>query len=227
MGDPLVKAAESTARKVAAKGVAGCAKLLTEVAESFGLDDAQRAEVERLFAADIHAERVLNLLAAERAARRNAIVRRTGRVLVALGSLYALASIVWLTVLLLGERVQAGQDPGKAALGARPPTSACEYIDGGSLGRGSHHVGSIALIDPRTGEIFEADDDDMAERQMHAYSLELAKPWQVAAYDRVVQFNRQPFLERVQFSFRGWPGLGKSPGLGDKEDRCEGADASR
>lgn len=41
----------------------------------------------------------------------------------------------------------------------------------------------IQLIDPKTGKVYEADDEAMAQRQMHAFGLDRAAPDQVQAYD--------------------------------------------
>lgn len=67
--------------------------------------------------------------------------------------------------------------------------------------------GKIQLVDPKNGLIFEADDEDMAQRQMLAYGLERAKSDQITTYDeRIRSRNLVGALKSIPETLGGMAG---------------------
>lgn len=54
----------------------------------------------------------------------------------------------------------------------------------------------INLVDPKSGEIFEAADEDMATRQMQAFGLQRAQPQQIQSYD--IQQRSTGFVDKAK-----------------------------
>lgn len=85
----------------------------------------------------------------------------------------------------------------------------------------------IQLVDPKTGQIFEADDEGMAERQMQAFGLQRAAPEQVQTYDEAQRSTT--LLDKAQVAGQMLVGqgaelieAGSRAGLGVQVDELTG-----
>jgi hypothetical protein len=102
---------------------------------------------------------------------------------------------------------------------------------------------SVTLFDPKTGQLYDAPDEEGAEAQIRAYGLERATPEQVAEYDAIKAQQAQPIAGRARAAgtaalatgarliegtagaIEGATGFGTAPGLEAEQGSLTTAEA--